>query len=177
MASSLTSAGVTFGGDSTSITSKYYIINQNTEQVFYQSSAPTGWVRLFTSAFDGSAIRVRNSNGSGSGGSDFFTNVLNSKSISGNTNANFSGSLQNYTLTTQQIPAHAHGISYYGPGLTYTGSYAKGLNPSGSLAATGDTGGGGSHSHGITVNSISGPYSGSWNLSVKYIDVIACKFS
>lgn len=177
MASSLTSAGVTFGGDSTSITSKYYIINQNTEQVFYQSSAPTGWVQLLTSAFDSSAIRVRNSNGSGFGGGQYFTNALSTKFIQGNTNANFSGSLQNHTLTTQQIPAHAHGISYYGPGYTTTGQYAKGLNPSGSLGGTGNTGGGGSHSHGITVNSISGPYSGRWNLAIKYIDVIACKFS
>lgn len=181
MASVLTSAGVVFGGDSTTITSKYYIFDQNTQQTFYQASAPTGWVQITTSAYDGSALRLRNSVGSSTGGTQFFTNVFSSVAISGNSTANFSAQLQDYTLTTQQIPSHSHAISYSGPGAGYyrnnPGVFKALPGPAGrSGYNTGSTGGGSAHSHTVTANDVSGPYSGSWNLEVKYVDVITCRF-
>ena len=44
MSATLTATGITFG-DSTSLASKYGVVEQGAAMVFFQAAAPTGWVR------------------------------------------------------------------------------------------------------------------------------------
>ena len=84
----------------------------------------------------------------------------------------------NTTLDINQIPSHAHpvnaGGSFYvaatpGPTPAFTGSLA--VAPG---TATGNTGGGGSHTHPAAYTSATSSFSSSLDLRVKYIDVIIC---
>ena len=42
MSATLTATGITFG-DSTSLASKYCVVEQGSAMVFFQAAAPTGW--------------------------------------------------------------------------------------------------------------------------------------
>lgn len=117
--------------------------------LFAQPTAPSGWTKL-TTANDAALRIVSGSTGGNITAGSNFSSVF----TSGNTGA--------FTLSTSEMPSHTHNITAYewggssGPRScnTTTGSYPG--SPS-----TNATGGGGSHSHSI-------------NLSVSYVDLIAC---
>jgi hypothetical protein len=121
--------------------------------LFYQANAPTGWTKVTTQ--NDKALRVVSGTGGGTGGSVAFTTAFASQSVN--------GSVGGTTLSTSQIPSHAHTYTTYGSQTAGTGAFFGGAgvvsNPS-----TAAAGGGGSHNHGFSGTAI--------NLAVQYIDVI-----
>lgn len=114
-----------------------------TAMLFQQTAAPTGWTKSTT--HNNKALRVV-SGTAGSGGSSNFDSVFGS-SIS--TNA--------HTLTTAQIPSHTHTISAESQELLnsfFTGDlyYERGDNRYATTITTNATGGGGSHSHTMSMD-------------------------
>ena len=168
----LTSTGITFS-DSTSLNSKYGIVPQNSVSIFFQSSAPTGWLKSTT--HNDKTLRVVSGNGGGSGGSSSFSSVfptsLRPISVPSIT---MTGTVGNTTLTVNQLPSHSHGNGG-SIGLTPGGGdVGAGAGWTRNSPSTASTGGGLSHSH---------PWSGTASFStnidlrVQYIDVIVCTFS
>ena len=144
-----------------------------TNMLFVQTSAPTGWVK--STAHDNKALRVV-SGTAGAGGSATFTNAFGTPSVSGS--VSLSGSVGATTLTTAQMPSHAHNIKRVpsvNDGYNSVGVFMEYGNPNhmsfegGFIQATG---GGGSHTHGFSG---SGTLSGaSTAINVQYVDVIIC---
>jgi hypothetical protein len=167
----LTVDGITFG-DSTSLTSRYGIIPQNSISIFYQTAAPSGWVQITTQ--NNKALRVVSGAGGGQGGSIAFTSAFpgSLKPITGSVTS--SGTVGNTTLTIAQLPSHSHGagsevnVRPGTPGVV--GRAADTSGPTTSLV-----GGGQAHSHPF-VGSTS-PLSTTLDLRVQYIDVIICRFN
>jgi hypothetical protein len=140
-------------------------IPSGTVMLFAQTSAPTGWTKN-TSTGDNHAIRVVTGTAS-SGGSVDFTTAFSSQAVTGTVSV--SGSAGATTLTTPQIPSHTHGVQ----GRNYqNGPSAQSSNgPLQTVGSTLATGGGGSHSHPLSISSST--FSGNAiNLAVRYIDVI-----
>lgn len=109
------SDGIVFG-NTTSLASKYGIIDQNSVQIFYQASAPTGWTQvthhdapLNTQSIDNKALRVVSGLGGLFAGLDSFTTVFPFDVQAINDNATLSGTVGDTTLTLDQLPIHAHG--------------------------------------------------------------------
>jgi hypothetical protein len=141
--------------------------------LFQQTSAPTGWTKSTT--HNDKALRLT-SGTVGTGGSVAFTTAMGtpSGSVSGVPGNNFavaagnlavsmSGSISNTTLSTTQIPSHAHSFT------TKQGSNSSSANPNANAgfqnpinslstnANTGNAGGGGAHNH---AHNLSGSMSG-----------------
>lgn len=116
-----------------------------TAMLFVQTSAPTGWTKSTT--HNDKALRVVSGTAS-SGGTYTFSSTF----ANGNTGA--------FTLSTNEMPNHSHGISGdsqpYGSNNGYN-YYAS----AGTTRSSTATGGGGSHSHSLP-------------LAVQYVDVIIC---
>ena len=149
-----------------------------TRMLFQQTSAPTGWTKV-TSGVDNRALRIVTGT-VGSGGSNGFTNVLNSSITTG------SGSVSSHTLTTAQIPAHFHyafrsgnhgqlrngsnmsSNNYPGSGSgasnLYEGYNIAASNSQPNVGRTQEIGSSQGHSHGFT--------NPNFNLNVAYTDVI-----
>jgi hypothetical protein len=133
-------------------------IPSGTVMLFVQTAAPTGWTKSTT--HDNKALRIV-SGAASSGGSVAFTTAFASQGVS--------GTVGSTTLTTSQIPSHAHtvdsrtgankGSGFYAPIITVTEA-----NATSSAFNTTSTGGGGSHDHSFTGTAI--------NLAVQYVDVI-----
>jgi hypothetical protein len=141
------------------------IIPVGTVMLFYQAAAPTGWTQVTTQ--NDKALRVVSGTGGGTGGSVAFTTAFVSQAVSGSV-----GTSGATTLSTSQIPSHAHSYSM-ATGTTAT----NGDNESNQFpffggntgATTGTEGGGGSHTH------TGGTFTGTAiNLAVQYIDIIIC---
>lgn len=166
----LTVDGITFS-DSTSLTSRYGIIPQNTISVFYQVSAPDGWVQVTTQ--NNKALRVVQGAGGGAGGSIPFTTAFpgSLKTVTGSVTA--TGTVGGTTLTIDQLPSHSHGagstvsVRPGTPGVI--GRSANTDAPNTSLV-----GGGQPHSHPFVGTAT--PISTTIDLRVQYIDVIICRF-
>lgn len=128
-------------------------IPSGTVMLFGQTSAPTGWTKDLT--HDNKALRVV-SGTAGSGGTVDFTTAFASQAVN--------GTVGNTTLTTAQIPAHAHSgsMTYGAPGVA-AGGNGWYVGTSG-LVDTGSQGGGGAHDHTFTGTAI--------NMAVRYVDVI-----
>jgi hypothetical protein len=174
--------------------------------IFAQNLAPTGFTKNTTTG-DNSALRVTTGT-AGTGGSVAFTTAFASQTPSGTvanqtaTNQAFTpagsvsitavaGSAGATTLSTPQIPSHAHDVNnrvgiqpYVGAGPSFQSYGSVQLFPQ-----TGLTGGGGSHTHPFSFSSGSGSFTGTSatvvqnahnhtftgnaiNLAVQYIDVI-----
>jgi hypothetical protein len=137
-----------------------------TAMLFIQTAAPTGWTKSTT--HDNKALRIVSGTAS-SGGSVAFTTAFASQSVAGtvgsttatNQNTTAGGSVGGSftigatTLSTSQIPSHNHNWD------TYSGAYGGlsgaelGNNTQMSTTVarvTGDTGGGGSHTHPVSSN-------------------------
>ena len=146
-----------------------------TKMLFQQTAAPTGWTKV-TSGVDNKALRVV-SGTAGSGGSNAFSNTLADRSITANADnttmtgnvsvanstaggnvsvsigsSSTGGTVNNHTLSTNEMPSHTHGITggnwggstRRAPVNTYLTQYN---------ANTNSTGGGGGHSHGFSGSS------------------------
>jgi hypothetical protein len=162
----LTANGVTFS-DGTNLNSKYGLLPQGSVKLFYQAAAPTGWTQ--NTSHNDKALRCVSGTGGGSGGSISFTSAF------PNTNKPFSGTLTVSTatfggtaLSTPQIAVHAHPNGFGAAGR-------HGWRPGGEgSTATGNNGSGSTHTH---PWSGSGPFSGTVDLRVQYVDVIACSLN
>jgi hypothetical protein len=157
-------------------------IPAGTVMLFIQTSAPTGWTKSTT--HDNKALRIV-SGTAGSGGSVAFTTAFASQAVSGSVAATAAATATNQattaggsiavtvgagtlavgagtfavgatTLATTQIPSHTHTYSLFGSGSSQT--VASNFNTWGTSSQnTGATGGGTSHTHGLTgAPSISG---------------------
>lgn len=137
---------------------------KGTRMPFNQTNAPTGWTKDTTAGLNDTAMRIVTGAVS-SGGSNAFSTALLNANASVIANSTNTGTANATTLTTDQIPSHTHttGISSTqcnvntGAGATRVGGIASGA-----------TGGGLSHTHGITMNA----HSHSVTLDVKYNDFI-----
>jgi hypothetical protein len=120
----LTSTGFEGGG-----------VPSGTAMLFQQTSAPTGWTKSTT--HNDKALRIV-SGAVGSGGATAFSAVMN-------------GSVGATTLTTSQIPSHAH--TYSLGGTNFPAPYDRALVGKDAFAtgSTDATGGGGSHTHSMNV--------------------------
>jgi len=137
-----------------------------TVMLFAQTSAPTGWTKNSSTGND-SALRLVTGSVS-TGGSVAFSSVfVTNRAVS---ITSVSGSIGATTLTTPQIPSHTHSIDGFsndtgeGP---FPGVRRNNVGPQGPLA-TSATGGGGSHTHPLSVSSGAGDV----NIAVQYVDVI-----
>jgi hypothetical protein len=129
-----------------------------TAMMFVQTAAPTGWTKSTT--HNDKALRVV-SGAASSGGTTAFSTVFTDQTPTITTSGLSAAAT---TLTTPQIPSHTH-----------TGGAANSIDPSAtggtvvtSLANTGATGGGGSHTHSLTGSATSSAIT----LNVQYVDVI-----
>lgn len=124
-----------------------------TATLFVQTAAPTGWTKSTT--HDNKALRVV-SGAAGSGGSVAFTTAFASQAVS--------GTVGNTTLSTAQMPSHAHSISVQDVNTGSGSNIRSGNNPPTTGSGTNAEGGGGSHNHSFSGTAI--------NLAVQYVDVI-----
>ena len=137
--------------------------------LFFQTSAPTSWVKQTTD--NDVALRVVNGTVSPGGSISFSSAFPNStKPIS--SPVTVSGTVGNHTLTTTEIPSHTHPR-----GSSTNPSFANFIGPIlTSLPGTGGaTGGSGAHSHPFTESSST--FSTTLDLRVQYVDVIICSKS
>ena len=148
-----------------------------TVMLFYQASAPTGWTKVTTQ--NNKALRVVSGTGGGTGGSNAFTDTLTGSigitanaanttatgnvSVANNTaggsvsiaNASTGGTVNNHTLTTAEMPSHSHSYQQnYDCNNVISGYQNWGITCNANQGSnTGNTGGGGGHSHGFTGGS------------------------
>ena len=138
--------------------------------LFQQTTAPTNWTKGTT--HNNKALRVVTGTAT-PGGSTAFTSVFASRTPAGSVSVS-GGTVGNHTLTTPQIPSHAHpgggGGNFRFVAAPSPGSGGSNVNGS---AGTGAEGGNGAHSHPFSVGSAS--FSGSaMDFAVQYVDVIIC---
>lgn len=128
--------------------------SSGTRMFFFQASAPTGWTKLTTSAYNEAAIRMTTGTGGGTGGSDNFSTVFSS-----------SRSTESHTLTLSQIPSHTHTYTTTnnktGGGISQD-PYNRWIG-NGTTVSTGSAGSGGGHSHTID------------DMNIKYMNTIVCE--
>lgn len=148
-----------------------------TVMLFAQTAAPTGWTKNTTTG-NNHALRIVTGTAS-SGGSVDFSTAFASQTPSGSVSVTISsitGSAGSTTLSTPQIPSHAHGLKTFAPGTPNQPLLQNNFPVTGGFPATSaSTGGGGSHDHPFSFSSgsASGSFSGNAiNLAVRYIDVI-----
>ena len=129
-----------------------------TKMVFYQASAPAGWVKDTTGALNNSMMRVVTSSGGSTGGT--YSPIALNWSHTHPTNP--------HTLTLAQIPAHTHTVgSRSSSSINGGGGLTVQQPDTGTTIATSVAGGNGSHTHGNT-----GTFSDTW--TPKYSNVIIC---
>jgi hypothetical protein len=135
------------------ITGAWAYLPTGTTMIFAQTAAPTGWTKSTT--HNNKALRVVSGAGGGSGGSIDFTTAFNVVAVN--------GTVAGHALTTDEIPAHAHTVSYtsVGGGVAIGSGTTYGNVTSG--ATTSSVGNSQTHTHAFT---------GDVNMSVKYVDVI-----
>jgi hypothetical protein len=121
---------------------------------FFQATAPTGWTQVTT--YNDGALRVVNTAGGGMGGSIGFSTAMKSQPVTGSNSTT--------TLTTGQIPAHAHNIDCYADETSSGFVSVAGGAFTQTVSTYNNTGGGGAHGHTFTGTNI--------NLAVYYIDMI-----
>lgn len=144
-----------------------------TKMLFAQTAAPTGWTKDTT--HNDKALRVV-SGTAGSGGSVAFTTAFASKAVSGSIgNTTDSGTVGGTTLSTAQIPSHTHTheshlASYQGGSQAVSKQQLDSVN---TVTNVGATGGGGSHTHGLTMNAHNHTFTGTAiDMAVQYVDII-----
>jgi hypothetical protein len=152
-----------------------------TTMLFLQSSAPTGWTKSTT--HDNKMLRIVSSSGGGSGGSAALSTAWSSVALS--------GTVAGHTLSVTELPTHTHSGTTGTESATHTHDYWRPSNApvnsgTGSAVMTqyetqtstesaththsfttdGGTGGGASHTHGLTINS--------FTVTPAYVDAIIC---
>lgn len=136
------------------------VIPAGTAMIFFQAAAPTGWTKDANAGLN-HAIRITGGAGAGSGGVQPFTAAFASRGVS--------GTVWDTTLTTAQMPVHAHPV----PLLSWamhagnSGSWDTPLYNGSSSAWTNNSGGGGAHTHGFSGTPI--------DMRVQYLDFILAR--
>jgi hypothetical protein len=143
------------------------LIPSGTKMLFQQTAAPSGWTK--ETSDNNKALRVV-SGTVGSGGSVSFTDAFASQAVS--------GTVDNTTLTTAQMPLHGHpwitgggGDANFNDGpftcrnaAQITWDAFTGTPSINNGETIGGAGGGSAHTHGFTASNI--------DLAVQYVDVI-----
>ena len=176
MAAEITSNGIQFS-DSTQVNSRGWMTPDGTAMFFYQSSAPTHWVK--STSHNDKMLRVVTGNGGGSGGSISFT-TFTGRSFTFPYSSN--SSTNNKTLSSNQIPSHTHSnmgtkLTFFpqNPNGTYNGGdVRRGPGWTRNTNSTGGVSGPSQHSHPFSSSGTSPSIS--CNINVQYIDVIQCNF-
>ena len=176
MAAEITADGIQFN-DSTNVESRGWMTPDGTAMFFYQSAAPTHWVK--STSHNDKMLRVVTGNGGGSGGSISFTTFTGrSFTFPYSSNSN----TDNRTLNSNQIPAHTHATMGtalqqfpQNPNGTYNGGDVnKGTGWTRSFDSTGGISGPSQHNHPFSSSGTSPSIS--CNINVQYIDIIQCNF-
>ena len=176
MAAEITSTGIQFS-DSTQVNTRGWMTPDNTAMFFFQSSAPTHWVK--STSHNDKMLRVVSGTGAGSGGSISFT-TFTGRTYSTPWSSN--SSTGNHTLSQNRIPSHTHStmgtaLSPFpqNPNGTFNGGDVnKGPGWSRSTDSTGGVSGPSQHSHPFSSSGTSPSIS--CNINVQYIDIIQCNF-
>jgi hypothetical protein len=160
---------ILFNDNSTQNTAAVPEFVSGTVLIFAQTAAPTGWTKNTTTG-NQHALRVVTGT-AGTGGTVDFTTAFASKAVTGTVSV--SGSAGATTLTTPQIPSHSHVQrgALFNPGFSPRSALTPAPSSSNSADSTADTGGGGSHTHPLSISSST--FSGNAiDMAVRYIDVI-----
>ena len=158
-----------FTGDGSGL-SGVVTIPASTQMVFYQASAPSGWTQNTATSLANSTLRIITSGTAGTGGSDAFETVFVGSKVTTASDLSVSSSPLSVdasgisagatTLSVPTIASHNHtdslalentmpatpngsneaNIPLYGP-----------INPGESRAPSSSTGGGGSHTHPVSI--------------------------
>tara|TARA_R100000005_G_C4845750_1_gene114775 strand:- start:33 stop:575 length:543 start_codon:yes stop_codon:yes gene_type:complete len=176
MAAEITSNGIQFS-DSTNVNSRGWMTPDGTAMFFYQSSAPTHWVK--STSHNDKMLRVVTGNGGGSGGSISFT-TFTGRSFTFPYSSN--SPTDNHTLSQNRIPSHTHSnmgtkLTFFpqNPNGTYNGGdVRRGPGWTRNTDPTGGVSGPSQHSHPFSSSGTSPSIS--CNINVQYIDVIQCNF-
>jgi hypothetical protein len=153
----LTSNGTTWVS---SVVPQPEFFSSGTRMTFNQTSAPTGWTK--DTSTDNAGFRLVSGSASSGGSVDFTTAFSAARAV---TVTSMSGSAGATTLSTPQIPSHNHPNVY----TTIAGGNAIFTDPgNASGGSTGNTGGGGSHTHPFSFSTGAGTV----DLSIKYVDLI-----
>jgi hypothetical protein len=136
--------------------------------LFVQTAAPTGWTK--STAHNNKALRVVSGTAS-SGGSVAFTTAFASQAVSGSVSTSVSGSVSGTTLSTGEMPSHAHSISNMATAGVPNGSFNTAWVAAGTYGTNAE-GGSGSHAHGWSGSGSSSFSGTAINLAVQYVDVI-----
>lgn len=143
-----------------------------TKMVFVQAAAPTGWTIDTTAAYNTAGLRIVTSAGGGTGGtSDAFS--AHSHTIPEHGHGH-SFSVAAHTLTIDQIPAHSHGGVPLNAADVDRGSALASAFSLDDLGQSGTTGGGGSHTHGLSGGVSNQVAFTSGNFTPKYVNCIVC---
>jgi hypothetical protein len=140
--------------------------------LFQQSAAPTSWTKDTTS-HNNKALRVVTGTAS-PGGTTAFTTVFASRTPTGTINQiTATATVGNTTLTTAQIPSHAHGAGGPLQGAAQGPAGVRDATLGTGAPDTSSTGGGGAHNHPVTVDQHNHTYTGTaQDFAVQYVDVI-----
>ena len=111
-----------------------------TLMLFQQTTAPTGWTKQTT--HDNKVLRVVSGTAS-SGGSSSFSTIFNSGT---------SLTTNNHTVTTGEMPSHAHTQQVVFAGDGTSGSVGANASNNVSVGTTDSAGGGGAHNHTLTMD-------------------------
>jgi hypothetical protein len=122
-----------------------------TTLLFYQAAAPSGWTQV--TSINDSALRIVSSAGGTTGGTTAFSTVF----------ANQTPTIGATTLSTAQMPSHAHGTNIYNLGCSGPAPAAPNSAVS-DMIGTDAQGGSGSHTHSSTAVT----------LNVLYANIILC---
>jgi hypothetical protein len=152
------------------------VVPSGTVSLFYQASAPTGWSQI--TSLNDYDLRLVSGVGGTTGGTTAYSTVFTNQtpSITGGT---LSATIGATTLSTAQMPSHAHspgsGEAFVNREGYYTGSNVGTENPfaysySGTTASEG---GDGSHTHSFS-GSVSAITSSAITLNVRYANIIIC---
>jgi len=158
--------------DGTNINTVGSAIPSGTVMLFQQTAAPTGFTKITT--HDNKALRVVNGSVT-TGGTNSFTDALNTSKDTSNTSVSISGSTSSHSLTIAQMPSHRHlagGHSEFGTGASVSAGTRNDGNAGGAKRFYTDYQGSGSgHSHG--KGSLSGAsHKHNFNLDIEYVDII-----
>lgn len=150
-------------------------ISSGSKTVFRQSTALVGWTKITT--HNDCLLRIVSGTAS-FGGSTAASSIFTSYSVSGSVSlATSPSTVGDTTLSSTQIPAHSHTAYFTNVTAPAVRKLGAGNNTISSPLATFQTdpaGGGGTHTHSLSVSMSSPGFSSSdtKNFSVKYIDVI-----
>ena len=118
-----------------------------TRMIFWSSSPPTGWTQ--NTAINSYVMRIVNSSGGGTGGSDGVLTVFGSGK-----------STANHTLSTGRIPSHDHDHNKRSTNSNRESGSKDTAHTGNTSVSTDNTGGGNSHDHDLN------------NMDLQYLNVV-----